>query len=102
VNEAVPAAELRAHTRKLALELMGKNPTALRACKAAVRNVQGMPWEVSGDYLSAKAAQARLLDDEGGRSLALKQFLDEKSFKPGLGGYARQPDGRPAGAADES
>jgi trans-feruloyl-CoA hydratase/vanillin synthase len=92
VNEAVPASELRAHTRRLAMELIGKNPTALRACKTAVRNVQAMPWDVSNDYLSAKAAQARLLDDEGGRTKAMKQFLDDKSFKPGQGHYDRRAD----------
>jgi trans-feruloyl-CoA hydratase/vanillin synthase len=89
VNESVPLAQLREHTRTLALELLGKNPTVLRACKQAVRSVQGMSWETSDDYLFAKGHQARFLDPEGGRSQGMKQFLDEKSFRPGLGGYKR-------------
>ena len=89
VNESVPLADLREHTRELAKELLGKNPTVLRAAKTAVRNVQGMSWELSDDYLMAKSHQSRFLDTEGGRNQGLKQFLDEKSFRPGLGGYKR-------------
>jgi trans-feruloyl-CoA hydratase/vanillin synthase len=89
VNEACPRAELRARTAALAKELLGKNPTVLRAAKAAVRHVQFMSWEMSDEYLMAKSAQARFLDSENGRSKGLKQFLDDKSFRPGLGGYKR-------------
>ncbi len=89
VNESVPRAKLREHTRELALELLGKNPTVLRACKQAVRMVQGMSWEVADDYLFAKSHQARFLDPEKGREQGMKQFLDEKSFRPGLAGYKR-------------
>jgi trans-feruloyl-CoA hydratase/vanillin synthase len=84
VNEAVPRARLKARTRQLAKVLLGKNPATLRAAKAAVRAVQGMPWELSDDYLMAKSHQARYLDPEHGRAQGLKQFLDEKSFRPGL------------------
>jgi trans-feruloyl-CoA hydratase/vanillin synthase len=89
VNESVPAARLRAHTAALAQELRGKNPAVLRAAKQAVRFVQGMSWEMSDEYLMAKSHQARFLDAEGGRARGMKQFLDEKSFRPGLGGYKR-------------
>jgi feruloyl-CoA hydratase/lyase len=89
VNEAVPLADLRARTTELAKTLLGKNPTVLRACKQAVRGVQNMPWELSDDYLMAKSNQARFLDTEGGRGKGLQQFLDEKSFRPGLGTYKR-------------
>ena len=89
VNESVPAAKLRAHTNALAQELRGKNPTVLRAAKQAVRYVQGMSWEMSDEYLMAKSHQARFLDTEGGRNKGMKQFLDEKSFRPGLSGYKR-------------
>src|SRR6516165_6015645 len=89
VNEAVPLADLRTHTRALAKELLGKNPQVLRACKAAVRTVQGLPWDISNEYLQAKQAQTRLYDAEQGRAKSLDQFLDEKSFKPGLSNYRR-------------
>ena len=89
VNEAVPKERLRARTTELAKTLLAKNQTVLRACKQAVRGVQGMAWELSDDYLMAKSAQARFLDGEQGRAQGLKQFLDDKSFRPGLGPYAR-------------
>src|SRR5262249_619740 len=84
VNEAVPKKRLRTRTRQLAKVLLGKNPTVLRTAKIAVRAGQGMPWELSDDYLMAKGHQARYLDPEQGRTQGLRQFLDEKSFKPGL------------------
>jgi trans-feruloyl-CoA hydratase/vanillin synthase len=92
VNEAVPRARLREHTRALAKELLGKNPNVLRACKQAVRHVQNMPWDQSNEYLNAKQAQTRLYDQEQGRSKGLKQFLDDKSFRPGLAGYKRDAE----------
>lgn len=92
VNESVPKDQLRERTRALALELKGKNPTVLRACKQAVRFVQGMSWEQSDEYLLTKNQAARFLDGEDGRSQGLKQFLDDKSFRPGLGGYKRDAD----------
>ena len=89
VNESVPLAQLRDHTRELAKELLGKNPAILRAAKQAVRATIGMPFELADEYLMAKSHQARFLDPEGGRAKGMKQFLDEKSFRPGLGGYKR-------------
>jgi trans-feruloyl-CoA hydratase/vanillin synthase len=89
VNEAVPLKDLRTRTRSLAQTLMSKNPTVLRAAKIAARRVRDMSYEDAGDYLMAKNDQARLLDPERGREQGLKQFLDEKSFRPGLGGYKR-------------
>ena len=90
VNEAVPLSQLRTRTRELATLLRGKNPTVLRATKMAVRMVQEMTWDVSNDYLMAKSAEAQFLDPERGRSQGLPQFLDDKSYRPGLSGYKRQ------------
>lgn len=90
VNEAVPLKDLRARTRELALLLRSKNPTVMRGAKMAVRMVQEMPWEVSNDYLFAKSAESQFLDPERGRSQGLSQFLDEKSYRPGLQGYRRK------------
>src|SRR5262245_20565977 len=90
VNEAVPLKDLRARTRQLAETLMGKNPTVLRAAKTAYRRVREMSYDDANDYLMAKNDQARLLDPEQGREQGIKQFLDEKSFRPGLQGYRRE------------
>jgi feruloyl-CoA hydratase/lyase len=89
VNEAVPLADLHKRTKELATMLMGKNPTVLRAAKTAYRRVRDMSYDDANDYLMAKNDQARFFDPERGREQGLKQFLDEKSFRPGLGGYKR-------------
>jgi trans-feruloyl-CoA hydratase/vanillin synthase len=93
VNESVPKAQLKERTTKLANLLKGKNPHALRACKEAIRACgAGIPFEVSGDYLAAKSSQLRLVDDENGRNQGLTQFLDEKSYRPGLGAMRREKE----------
>jgi feruloyl-CoA hydratase/lyase len=90
VNEAVPRSRLRHRTLELATLLRGKNPTILRGTKQAVRMVQQMTWDVSNEYLTAKSSEALFLDPERGRSQGLTQFLDEKSYRPGMSGYKRQ------------
>jgi trans-feruloyl-CoA hydratase/vanillin synthase len=90
VNEAVPRSKLKERTRELATLLRGKNPTVMRGTKMAVRMVQQMTWDVSNEYLTSKCSEALFLDPERGRSQGLTQFLDEKSYRPGLSGYKRQ------------
>ncbi len=89
VNEAVPLANLRERTRQIAETLSDKNPFALRATKHAFRRVSEMSWEDAEDYLYAKLDQSRFQDPEKGREKGMAQFLDEKSFRPGLGSYRR-------------
>lgn len=89
VNEAVPRERLRERTRQLAKVLMEKNPTVLRTAKIAHRMAAEMSWEQATDYLMAKVDQSTFHDPERGRDNAMKQFLDDKSFKPGLGAYQR-------------
>jgi len=87
VKFAVPRAELRDKTRELAKKLLTKNRAAVRAIKHAYRKMQEMSWEASEDYLMAKLDQLRLTDPEKGRGQGMSQFLDEKSYRPGLSGY---------------
>ena len=89
VNESVPRDKLRAHTAALAKKLMEKNPHVLSAIKLAYRRVKEMSWDVSEDYLYAKAQQTYSTDPEHGRKQGMDQFLDEKSYRPGLGNYRR-------------
>lgn len=89
VNESVPLEKLRNRVVELAQLLMSKNPTVLHAAKVAYKNGHDLPWEISEDYLVAKAAQATASDLERGRQKGIKQFLDDKTYRPGLGGYAR-------------
>lgn len=89
VNESVPLAQLRDRTRELAKTLLEKNPTVLRSAKHALRRVDSMDWDSSEDYLGAKATQAGATDPEQGRRKGMSQFLDEKSYRPGLASYRR-------------
>ncbi|OGA19709.1 MAG: p-hydroxycinnamoyl CoA hydratase/lyase [Betaproteobacteria bacterium RIFCSPLOWO2_02_FULL_63_19] len=89
VNEAVPRARLRERTRELAKVLISKNPTAMRTAKHACKRVRSMDWEDSQDYLFAKLEQMQFLDPEKGRASAMSQFLDKKTFRPGLQNYER-------------
>jgi len=89
VNRAVPLERLREETVDLARKLCTKNPVVLRAAKHGFKRCRELTWEQSEDYLYAKLDQAQLRDPEHGREQGLKQFLDEKSIKPGLESYRR-------------
>ena len=90
VNEAVPLAQLRDRTEQVARKLMEKNPHILSTMKLTYRRVKEMNWDCAEDYLYAKAQEAYSTDPEQGRKQGMQQFLDEKSFRPGLGQYRRQ------------
>ena len=91
VNYAVPRDHLRKTTEELARKLAGKNPVVLRAAKQGFKRCRELTWEQNEDYLYAKLDQAMHLDPEDGRSEGMRQFLDEKSIKPGLQTYKRDP-----------
>jgi len=90
VNFSVPRSELRDATVKFARMLMKKNPAALRYTKECIRAVRNIDVQQAADYLNAKSDALRFRDPEKGRAEATRQFLDEKSFKPGLGEYKRK------------
>lgn len=89
VNKSVPLELLRAETIALARKLAAKNPVIIRAAKHGFKRCRELTWEQSEDYLYAKLDQSQLRDPEKGREKGLKQFLDEKSIKPGLENYRR-------------
>jgi len=89
VNKSVPRAQLKDETVELAKKLAGKNPVVLRAAKHGFKRCRELTWEQNEDYLYAKVDQAQLRDPEKGREQGLKQFLDDKSIKPGLQSYKR-------------
>jgi trans-feruloyl-CoA hydratase/vanillin synthase len=84
VNESVPRKKLKKRTRELAQVLLSKNQTVLRGIKIAMKRVQYMDWEVSADYLYAKMGEALNFGSGENRKNAMKAFLDDKTFKPGL------------------
>ncbi len=82
INYAVPEDELEAETVKLAERLMKKSPAVLRATKQAVRQVRTMDFDQAYDYLAAKGQSIKVGDAEDSYNTGLRQFLDEKSYKP--------------------
>ena len=89
VNFAVPKDKLREETMKLAEKLLKLNPSVVRYTKEAVRAVRHMSAETARDYLGAKQAALAKADKEINDKVGMKQFLDEKSYRPGLGPYKR-------------
>ena len=45
---------------------------------------------MAAEYLAAKSDQTKYRDPEDGATKGMKQFLDEKSYRPGLGAYRRE------------
>jgi trans-feruloyl-CoA hydratase/vanillin synthase len=86
VNEALPLADLKARVTAVANVLLKKNPVALKATKDAVRRVSVLSYDDAEDYLIRAQEAANSYDSEG-RKEGIKQFIDDKSFKPGLGSY---------------
>ncbi len=86
VNESVPLERLEARVTEVAQKLLQKNWVTLKAAKDAVRRVMEMPYDAAEDYLVRAQEAANSFDGEG-RKEGIRQFIDEKSYKPGLGHY---------------
>lgn len=87
VNESVPLEQLEARVTELANVLLQKNPVALKAAKDAVRRVKDMTYDDAEDYLIRAQEAANFHDKTEGRKEGIRQFIDEKSYKPGLAAY---------------
>lgn len=88
VNEALPEESLKARVTEVATALLEKNPVALKATKDAVRRVMEMTYDNAEDFL-VRAQEAANSFDGQGRKEGIKQFIDDKTYKPGLGAYDR-------------
>ena len=87
VNESVPLAALKERVGEVANVLLKKNPVALKATKDAIRRVREMTYDNAEDYLVRAQEAANFHDKTEGRKEGIRQFIDEKSYKPGLGAY---------------
>jgi trans-feruloyl-CoA hydratase/vanillin synthase len=96
VNESVPLASLKDRVTEVARVLLQKNPVALKATKDSVRRVREMTFDNAMDYL-IRAQEAANSYDNTGRKEGIRQFIDEKSYKPGLGAYDKDRVGSDAG-----
>jgi len=90
VNFSFPKAILKQQTVKLAQKLMEKSPAVLRYTKEALRAVRFMNEPQAADYLGAKSDALRFADKEDSRTQGMKQFLDEKTYRPGFGAFKRE------------
>jgi feruloyl-CoA hydratase/lyase len=88
VNEAHPLSQLEARVEEVAKKLLEKNPVALKATKDAIRRVGEMTYDNAADYLIRAQESANFFDNDG-RKQGIKQFIDDKTYKPGLGAYNR-------------
>src|ERR1700758_691389 len=82
INSAVPLEKLEAAVTDLAERLMKKSPAVLRATKHAIRQVRTMDVPQAYDYLAAKGQAIKVADKEDSYNTGMRQFLDEKSYKP--------------------
>ena len=89
INKAFPKEKLREETVALAERLMKINPETLRATKQAIKQVKNMDYFQALDYLAAKATEISVRDKTDGRNKGIKQFIDDKTYRPGLGPYAK-------------
>ncbi len=89
VNESVPLEQLEARVTRLAKTLLEKNPVALKATKDAIRRVKEMTFDNAEDYLVRAQEGAYYFDKEASRE-GIRQFIDEKTYKPGLGTYDKK------------
>ena len=92
VNESVPLPQLEAHVLEVSQKLLKKNWVTLKAAKDAVRRVMEMTYDNAEDYLIRAQEAANFHDKTEGRKEGMRQFLDEKSYKPGLGAYDKRKD----------
>ena len=87
VTESVPANKLKERVQEVADTLKAKDSQTLRATKWAMRRVMDMSYEDAEDYLIRAQEALHSFGGVAARKEATKQFLDDKSFKPGLGTF---------------
>jgi trans-feruloyl-CoA hydratase/vanillin synthase len=90
VNKHYPKAQLKEEVINFAKMMQEKSPAAVRYTKDAVRAVRFMNEPQAQDYLNCKSDALKYMDKEGGRQEGMKQFLDEKTYRPGLGHFKRK------------
>ena len=87
VNESVPAGQLESRVTEVANKLLKKNWETLKATKDAMRRVREMTYDGAEDYLIRAQEALNWHDKSDGRHEGMRQFLDDKAYKPGLGEY---------------
>jgi trans-feruloyl-CoA hydratase/vanillin synthase len=87
---AVPDDKLLDETVAVCRELMEKAPVVLAHTKQAMRSVMGMDnMDLAYEYLSTKGIAMKAVDPEQTRAKGMEEFLDKKTYRPGLGAVKR-------------
>jgi trans-feruloyl-CoA hydratase/vanillin synthase len=89
VNFNFPKSKLKDETIKFAHKLMEKSPAAMRYTKESIRAVRFMNEPQAQDYLNAKSDALKHNDKENSRNEGMRQFLDDKTYRPGFGHFKR-------------
>ncbi|NML04355.1 p-hydroxycinnamoyl CoA hydratase/lyase [Sphingomonas sp. G-3-2-10] len=92
VNESLPLDKLKDRVTEVANVLLKKNPVALKATKDAIRRVSVLSYDDAEEYLVRMQEAANSYDNDG-RKEGIKQFIDDKTYKPGLGAYDKSKQG---------
>ena len=87
VTEAVPAERLKERVLEIANALKKKDTHALRATKWTMRRMVDMTYDNGLEYQIRAQEALHSFGGAAARKEATRQFLDEKSFKPGLGTF---------------
>ena len=89
ITKAVPAKDLKQTVAEFARRFVKMNPETLRGTKQGIKAVRDMDVGQAHEYLMAKSNELKARDKEDGYSKGIKQFIDDKTYKPGLGSYKR-------------
>jgi len=87
VTECVPADQLKARVQEVCDVLKKKDSQALRATKWTVRRMVDMTYDNGLEYQIRAQEALHSFGGKEARVEATKQFLDDKSYKPGLGTF---------------
>src|SRR5207244_4773609 len=82
LNYAAPSEKLEDPVTDLAVRHRNTSPAVLRATKQPIRPCRTMDVTQSHEYLAAKGQAIKAADKEDSYNTGLRQFLDEKSYKP--------------------
>jgi trans-feruloyl-CoA hydratase/vanillin synthase len=93
VTRSVPKADLRTETIKVAQQLVNKNPLALKAAKEAFKLSKTMDFAQAEDYIITKTTALQATDPAKSREEGIRQFIEEKTYRPGFGTFAKTKQG---------
>ena len=90
VNMHFPKAKLKEETDQVRQEADGEEPGGAALHQGGDPRGALHERAAGGDYLMAKSDALKLNDKEGGRQQGMKQFLDDKTYRPGFGHFKRK------------